>query len=297
MTWIIFGLLSHFSWALVNVGDKYLVGNKIKHPIVYMFFFFWIGLIVLFIIPFVDFTIPSSQELMFLLGAGIFWKVGGLLYIKAIEIEEATRLSVWWSFIPVWSLILGFIFFGNRLETAEVIGFIVLLVASILSSVHVKTRRLIFSKAVWYMIIACFIYALAIVLIHEVTQTVTPVVSLIWSSILPLPFTMLLFLSKQFRHDFWSQVRAITTQTATMMVGIRIVDTFGFFFSITALSMASAALVSSLEGSQALFVFGMVVLISLFAPKAMKEELDSKNVVLKLVAVVLMVVGVMVLAL
>lgn len=36
MTWILFSLLAALVWAVVNVVDKYIISQRIKHPVVFI---------------------------------------------------------------------------------------------------------------------------------------------------------------------------------------------------------------------------------------------------------------------
>ena len=73
------------------------------------------------------------------------------------------------------------------------------------------------------------------------------------------------------------------------------IDNAGTLFNTWALSLGPVALINAIGGIQSIFVFIIAILISIFAPKIIKEELDMKNVVLKIAALVLIVVGLLLL--
>ena len=80
MHWIFLQLISHFFWSLVNVGDKYIVNEKIQNPYVYMVLLGLFGLWSIILIPFIEFFIP--YHILFLIViAGAVYFYGGLPYI------------------------------------------------------------------------------------------------------------------------------------------------------------------------------------------------------------------------
>ncbi|MFC1486653.1 hypothetical protein ACFLRN_03045, partial [Thermoproteota archaeon] len=58
-----------------------------------------------------------------------------------------------------------------------------------------------------------------------------------------------------------------------------------------ATSLSYVSLVSALAGLQHFFVFVYVLLLSLFVPRILKEELSKNVVLLKIIAIALMIVG------
>ena len=90
MFWIFPALASHFFWALVNIGDKYIVGNRVKNPYVYLMWLNMIGILALALIPFVDFYMPEPRLLLWIALAGALWFFGGCENVDAVEISRAT---------------------------------------------------------------------------------------------------------------------------------------------------------------------------------------------------------------
>lgn len=296
MHWIAIGLISHFFWALVNTGDKFIVENKIKNPVVYFILFTWIGTFPVLLIPFFNFYVPEAKDLLLLFVANAFWFYGGIPYILAAQREDITRINVWWGFIPLWSLILGYLVFGETLTNKEFVGFSFLALAAIIASIHAGKKILLFSKAVFLMILAGLFFAAYGVLLHQVTNTVPFLLVFFWSHVFGAPISLTLFLSKKFRKSFTSEIKEISKSTLGTIFGVTVFDNLGLFFNQWALSLSSAALVFSLEGSQVVFVFLITLLIGLHNKKLLNEELNIPNVLLKLSAILLMLSGIVILS-
>ena len=58
MQWFFIALGAPFLWALVNIGDKYVVGKRITNPYFYAVVGFFAGTVSLIILPFINFYIP-----------------------------------------------------------------------------------------------------------------------------------------------------------------------------------------------------------------------------------------------
>jgi hypothetical protein len=76
------------------------------------------------------------------------------------------------------------------------------------------------------------------------------------------------------------------------MTSAEIIFFFGALLITLALVTGPATLVNSLSNLQPFFVFLFAVGLSLFFPKILKEELKKSTLALKLIAMILMFVGV-----
>lgn len=141
MLWIVLGISSHFFWALVNIGDKYLVTNRIRRPYIYMFYVALFGALAVLLIPFTSTMMLKPSELFWLAIASGLYFFGGFPYIKAIQMEEVTRINIWWNFIPLLSLLFGWFFLGEVLTQKEFFGFLLLIVSAILATIHIGKDR------------------------------------------------------------------------------------------------------------------------------------------------------------
>ena len=63
------------------------------------------------------------------------------------------------------------------------------------------------------------------------------------------------------------------------------------FFTTYAMSIGPVTLVQSLISTEPLIVFILSIIISVFFPKILKEEIDRKTLLLKAVAIAAVVIG------
>jgi len=290
MLWVFLGLTAHLLWAVGNIVDKYVIGNRIKDPRSYMVLFMLAQGLVVFFIPFFDFRLPVNIPL--LLFAGICFFSTGFFYYKAVKLEEITRINVLWSLIAVFSLLIGYLFFGERLTGMQGFAFAILVLGSVIAGLHAKRQSLSFTKGFWYMILATFGYGIYATILHHLIPEVgfrSTIVSMF--AIQFLIAIIMLVVMRSFRDGFASEMRRMKNKTF-ILIGMNVVIvSLGSYFSQWALSYTPASLVFSLEGSQAIFVFIIAYFLTQIKKKSLGEEFDRSNVMLKIVAIVLMVVG------
>ncbi len=296
MSWVFLAILSHFFWAIGDIGNKYFVEHRVKNPYVYLVWFTITGVIVLLAIPFINFYIPPINILLYLTLASALYFFGGLPYIKAMQMEEPTRISVWWSLIPVFSLIIGWIFLGEIFTQSQIVAFSLLVLGAFIVSAHARGKKLIFSKAVWYMVIACLAFALYAIIFRYCMRFTSFTNGFVWTHLIMFVFSFTLFIQKKFRLDFSYEIKRANTGLLFLILILATVAHMGAFFNQWALSLGSAALVFAFEGFQVLFVFIIASLLSIFLPSIIKEELDKRNLILKILALILMIAGILVLA-
>lgn len=296
MIWIPLAIGAHFFWALVNLGDKYVVSKRVSNPYVYMVWLFWLGALVAVFIPFVDFVTPDSREFLVLLICSILYFFGGLPYIKAMTLEEPTRINVWWNLIPLFALILEWVAFNKQLSSKELLAFSILIIGAFVASIHIGQKAK-FSKAIWYMLLACASFSLYAVLFGEVLETMPFVSAFIWVHMLMALVTMPMMIAHRFRKAMKKEIADLNKGTAALTFGVATLDHSGILLNQWALSLAPASLVFSFEGTQVVFVFIMASLLSIFAPHLIREEIDRKNILLKVVAIMIMIIGTLILTL
>ena len=296
MVWVFLAIGAHFSWAIENILTKYAVEKRFANPYVFLILFSLVGIILIFALPFLGYPLPSFNILLLLFLSGFIYFYGGLPYIKAMQMEEVSRINILLSLIPIFSLGLGY-FIGDRLILSEFIGMLILIFGSVLTSFHFNhtVNKWKFSKAFWLMLVVCICYAFYGVLMRQVLQQIPLIVAFVWFYIFEAIAASTILLSKKIRIEVIETVRVIGRRDI-FLVGLVVLTAWGgVILNQWALSLKQTSLVFAMEGFQAIFVFLIVGLISYFAPKYIKEEWDKKNLLLKLLALIFMVVGVIVL--
>ncbi len=297
MTWIFLVIGFHFLWALGNTGDKYILEKRIDKPLVYAWLIEALGLLGLLILPFVNFSFPDLYIILIIAFGALIWFVGDIAYLRALELEEVSRVNILWGLVPLFGLLLSWLFIGEVLSTRQFLAFFVLLFGTIIASIHVHQERIHFSKGFWYMVVACLSYAGYAVVTRSVTLSTDQWIVYVLNLVFIFLWSLTLFTKRSYRKDvkeFFRKNRDLSI--FKILIVISLFNTIAYGLNVFALSKAPAALVVSFSGLQAAFVFGLALLISKYKPSIFVEKFDAKNAFLKLIALIFVVLGIYILS-
>ena len=135
MNWIFITIIAYFFHALNAVTDKFLLQDRIPRPSNYTFYVGIFGLLSLLLIPFGDFFVPSSVQLVEALLSGVAFTFALFFFFIAMKAGEATRVSsMIGGFSPIFVLFFSYLFLGSGLGEKELFAFLLLLFGSVLIS-------------------------------------------------------------------------------------------------------------------------------------------------------------------
>lgn len=300
MSWIIYSILARLTWSFTNVSEKYFVDKRFKNPYFYLVSSFSLGFLFLPVfIYFLHEQVFTFKVLLILfLASGCFFS-GSFFYIKALQKEEVSRINLMWSLVPLFSLVLAWVFIGEKLNNQQLLSLCLLVLSTILASIHSRSlRKLKFSSAFGLMLIACLLFSSHNVIFRFLT--INNSISF-FSGFVAVSFFMSLlsfgvFLVKPFRRSTAYDFRNfIKTNLWLLVFIVTILSKLGSFLASWAISLGPVSLVDAMEGFQMIVVFLITILLSIFAPKIIKEELDKKNLILKSLALIIMISGIVVL--
>lgn len=295
MNWIFYAVLARLFWGFGDIASKYVLNDRVKNPYIYLIWTFMFGIITVLLIPFINFATPNLSEFIWLAIAGFVIFFGCFPYIKALQMEDVTRINIWWGFIPIFALILDWVFTGKALDGVQILAFGMMLLGSVVASLHIGMGKIKISKAFWLMVLCCFAMAVYAVIVSSLTENMNFLSVYIWTYIFIFIFSLLLFISKKYRKVFFAELKRADKVVAGAAIWVAFVDTISSMMNVFALSLGPAALVFATEGFQPIFVFVTVLILSLFTRVNLKEEMDKRNMILKLAALALMVSGIFVL--
>ncbi|MFB6145885.1 MAG: EamA family transporter [Candidatus Nanohaloarchaea archaeon] len=109
--YLVFALLASVFWAITNIMDKNILKNHIQNPKMTVFFTSVFAALLSLIIPFSGFSIATSLRLIILsMVIGVVYISATFLYMKALSLEEVSRIAPVMSISPVFVVILGAFF-------------------------------------------------------------------------------------------------------------------------------------------------------------------------------------------
>jgi len=216
------------------------------------------------------------------------------------------------AFVPIFSFIFSYFFFGHALNGREFLAFLILIAGGVLISLKQKkasrwrlfcdkikilfgsksaelhpTRRLILNS-----VISAFIFAAYYVLIKYIYLHQPFLGSFVWTRIGSFLGALLLILpERNWKIIFEPARKKEAIKNLSLFLGVRLLAVIAFILINYAISLGNVALVNALQGAQYLFLIIIVLFLSESYPDILKEEMSKAVLVQKFIGVVLVGVG------
>ena len=292
MYWVILAILATFFWACTNIFDKILRTKYLKHSIALTASFGIFGLLFsTLLFPFVGIPTIPIQNLVAAFVAGISVTYAIIFYIRALSLEEASRVVPLWHLAPVFTLVLAVIFLNEILTPLKYYGFtLILLGGFLISTRHVETRFHL-SPAVVFMLLSSILVATGDVLMKFALST-----GIFWQTFFVFYSgvslgNISLFILPTVRKNF-KKIQPLRKNNFIFVLFLSVLaGSSGQILFNNALLTAPVTLLSVFVSFQSLFVLILSTFLSLKFPKLIREHVDVKTVGTKIIAIFLMAAG------
>lgn len=291
MSWIFLALASNFSWAIENIYTKVVIGSKVKNPYVFLILLMVLSVVVLPFVPMRYILLPNINLLGWMFCASAIYTFGTFPYLKAMEVEEVTRINILWNTLPIFNLIIGWFLVGDKISGQEFLAMIVLISGAVLACIKVEKTAFKLSRAFWLMMAACILYSFYAVMIRFLSRYLPFYSIFFWTTFFNAILVLICLLYRGVRRDLVYTIKSNSKKFFLLFLVVVVISTLGTLFNQWALSLKSGALVYSFEGFQVLFVFGMALVVSKIVPGFIAESLDKKNLIIKITAFFVIIIG------
>lgn len=301
MSWLLIALLSYLILAVVFLIDKYLLTSSMPNPKVYAFYGGVWGLLILAVIPFVDFRIPSPFYILLSLLAGISFIYGLFWFYKALQIFEPSRIvPAMGGLLPLFTA--GLVYFTSKgkeaMSQADFLAFILLILGSVLITLE-KSKKISF-KVLQISFIAALFFAFYFVSIKYVYLDQPFWSAYVWMRLGAfLTSLYFLFSSRDIREEIFAKRRIVPRNAPLyflnqgMGAGANILQNA----AVSLAPLACVAIINALSGTQYAFLLILTVFLSLKFPGILKEEISKRIIFQKIIAILLIAGGLTILAL
>jgi uncharacterized membrane protein len=291
--WYIPALLASILWAVVVIVDKFVLTHHIKDAYSYQLF-----LTITFIPPvLILFFCSSFHESMLLylliLVLGIIFGLAFVLYNKALLVEEVSRVTPLFYLAPLFVLILSALFLGEHLPTRRYIGIGLMVLSAILVSFRWPERKSFsVSPALFMMLFLDLLIAGKDVIAKFLFSYIDYWTYLFWfvlGNIVVRPF---LLLHPNIKRRFIADIKSLQSRIYLLCFVNSALAWLGYVLYFDAISMTYVSLVSAIPSTQPFFVFIFAIVLGVFYPELIKENISEKSAVLiKGIATVMILVG------
>lgn len=313
MFWIILAIIAYFIQAIVSATDKIILTKSLPNPISYVF---WVGVFSIFNIFFlwISWDYPGIRWLLMDFLVGVVWMVATLSLYKMVKEHETSRVvTITGAFIPLFTLILSYIFLNEGYTTRQLFAFAFLLLGSILLSfkksrfykvreffkrIHsvifkeedILTKQLFFGSVVTAVFFAVYFIMTKFVFSYQ------PFLSAYaWTRIgAVLAALCLLFYPRYWRLIF-EKPKSSKKTAAGLFVANKVLGGISFILINLAISLGAVAIINAMQGIQFVFLLIIVILLSVKYPKILKEEITKETLAQKISGIVLVGIGLFIL--
>jgi uncharacterized membrane protein len=291
MDWLVFALLCPAFWGLNNVFYKFLMTKKFRSyfsMLAFMGFIDFFFAVVLCLVTPASFVFPY---VFFAMGVGLMPLLAFWFYSKALMVEEISRITPLFQFIPIFVVLLSAIFLNEILSTQRYFGVAIIVTASILISYRNSTSGKSLSSALKFMIPFSLVLSVHAILEKFLLGYIDYWSVFFWNIVGAFCGILFLLIFSKPRREFAEAVSGVGKRGFFVVFIGEGVYFLGTIFWLIAASMGYVSLVSAFAGLQHFFVFIYVLLSSLFVPQHLKEEMTRGVIALKISAIALMFAG------
>lgn len=303
MNWFYIALISPILYAVSNHIDKYLLekyfkGGEAGALILFSALFSIFALPIVYLIEPAVFSL-GLQSIIVLLLNGTIGVICLILYFKALRDDEASTVVPFYQTIPIFGFILGYFILGETLNLNQFLACVLIIAGTIILSLNFNIGEISIKKrVVALMITASILYAAAGVIFKIIAVEEGFWLSVFWDFTGSAIFGMILFVSiKSYRKDFLWVLKNNSLSVIFLNFFNEIIFIIAEGVIAYALLLAPVALIMTINSTQPLFVLIIGVVLTLFFPKIFKESLVKRNLIQKVSAIGIIVVGAIILGL
>jgi len=297
MRWLLFALSGPVLWAISTHLDKFLVERYFKrtYPAVLLMFTAITNLLAL---PLIWACLPTAaialDTLVLMMFSGILLMGAMLLYLRALQVEEASVVAPFFQAAPLFGYAFGYFVLGEVLTLMQLLGAALIMLGALAASLNsgggVRPR---FNTRLAVLMVACAIaVALSALIfklfaIHDEFWTTT-----FWMFAGQATFGCAPLAMPSLRREFWRILRSSTGAVIAINAANELINLGGGLGTRYALVLAPMSLVQAIGGTTTVFVFVFGVALSILSPTLGREDLSPNALVRKGTAAVLVTIGI-----
>ena len=297
MSWLFFAFSGPVLWAISVHIDKYLVDRFFRESNVAVLLIFtaFIGVVML---PFIWFFEPSvvgpgGASIAVIMLSGILYMGGMLLYLQALQGEEASVVAPFFQASPLFGYVLAYLVLGEKLSGLQMEGGALIIVGATLVSIRFGQGFRAFKWRLAMLMLACgFILAVATLIFKIFAVEVQFWTTTFWMFVGEAAFGAALLMVPSYRREFIALVRTNTAALLSINASNELINLGGGLGNRYALLFAPLSLVQAIGSTTTLFVFLFGMALSVACPHLGRESLSGRELAQKGMAAAFVAAGV-----
>jgi len=263
--------------------------------------FYWLPFIIFGIVCIcisgIDFVnIPFYTYLFFIL-AGASTAVAGIFYFKALELSDSTDFGIFSQLSPIFYLILGWVFLGQKITSTQLIAFVIIISAPILIILTTKKRsRHLRIKAILYTLLDIIIAATAASIFVKLDTGDINFATEIGLTVLGngIGNAIIILLNPRWRKRYRFVLKSSHHKVLVPLICDATLEIIQKFARNYALIIASSIALTSaiIDSTKPIMIFFMGLLFTILWPRFGREKMKRKVILIHLVATILVIIGI-----
>jgi drug/metabolite transporter (DMT)-like permease len=302
MSYIAIAIISYFLVGLEIILDKFLLSSKkISHPAIYTFYSGLLSLGALLIFSPFGFHKVVFGEAVLSFAAGMIFTYGILNLFFAINKSEASQVTpVVGAMVPLITYLLSVFFLEERLTNIQFLGVVALIVGGLLISLDLplKINKKKFFAGFYNSLAAGFLLAIAFTSFKHFYEHDNFTNVFVWTRIGLFLGALTLLFVPVWRKAIFNSLKGFRkpkkegVHTGFLFVFNKGLGGVGSVMTNYAISLGSVTIVNALVSTEYLFILILGIVFSVWFPNVFREKRDWKSIFGKIIAIILITLGV-----
>jgi len=295
MNWLLVAILAPLLFVITNFIDKFLVSKYFKSSVgTLIIYSSLIGLPVALLISIFK---PSVLSLNLVTASLViinsFLSIAYLFpYFKAISKADTSVVTALFQTIPVFTYFLAFFILGESLTGMQILGSLLIIFGAIGISLKFDKGIHLKKDVLFLQLLASLLIALNFLFFKFFALELDFWTTSFWQYIGFFIFGLLLLVFiKSYRKDFFLSFKRNSGSIIGLNVINEAMNISGLIIMTFATILAPITLVWVINGFQPLFVFLIGIGLSIFFPHLIKEDLNKKVIIQRILFILLMFLG------
>lgn len=297
MLWILVITLAYFCFALASLGDRIILSGH-SRPNSYTFFVGILSAAVILLIPFVGISVPQGILWLWIILAALFNILGIYTMFSALNVFDVSKIiPTIGALQPIFVVIFSFLILGeDAMESRQIFAFIILLLGSVLISIEKNYR--VTRRSLKLSFFAALFFSLEMIFAKIVYLDLAFSDGFIWMKIFGLVFVMSFLFNKTFRRDIFKVDQKLDKKNSIIFF---LGQGFGGLanilqgWAISLVPLAYLGIMNAMKGLQYVFLFIFALIISAAFPKLLNEKTSKTIIIQRIIAIILIIIGLLVL--
>ena len=287
-SWIFLVILAQFLNAIVVLNDRYIVASRVvSKPIVYTFYVGLLSAFVLVILPFGQVTMPAPETIAISLAAAVCFIFSVFfLYESLLTSNPSEVMPIVGGMAALSTFLAGSIILEEALPGHFLTGFLILILGMILIS-HFKFSK----RSFLFLIGSGILFGLSTILIKTIFTYETLINGFFWSRMANVVAACWLLLLpgiyKAVKKDFSKS----SGHKKKLILGNKILAGLAFMLILIAIKYGNTSIVNALVATQYIFLLIFALVFSKKFPEYFSEKFHKHELLHKISATLLIVIG------